>query len=334
MATTIDDTDSSIGYSSGWALLQGSTRQWNGTVHSTSTVGATATFSFRGTGVAVYGTLPAGPSTAATQSQYAIDSGVPVNVSIASQTDAVYADLFFLSPLLTDGLHTLVITNEGTSVEYQLDRIDYNASVNVPVTVSGSSGSSISKTVSTTSSVSHSAAATSPAASSAKSAPVGTIVGSIAAGLLVVLIALLIYFNCRRRKPNAPTTDSETTATPTSWARLGQSITPFNLNDQTTQINGAGPIVNAAASQSSLARHTGFTSPILDSKSAGISPTSPQTHSSSTSPHMSTDPSNTTHPSSQGDSVVHGHAPVDTTAMPLPPIPVLEPPPAYRGQES
>lgn len=331
MATTVDDMNSSISYSSGWVLLQGSTRQWNGTVHSTSTVGATATYSFRGTGVAVYGTLPAGPSTSITQSQYAIDSGIPVNVSLASQTDAVYAQLFFLSSLLSDGLHTIVITNAGSSVEYQLDRIDYNASVNVPVsTVSGSSGSSLSQTVRTTSSVSHSAAATSPASSSAKSAPpVGTIIGSIAAGLLVVLIALLIYFNCRRRKPNAPT--AETAATSSSWARHGQSIIPFNLNDQTTQTNGAGPIGHAAASQSSLARHTGFTlgtSPILDSKSAGISLTSPQAHSSSAFPHLNTDPSNTTRSGSQGDSSVNGNAPVD---LALPPISMLEPPPAYQG---
>lgn len=336
MATTIDDTDSSISYSSGWALLQGSTRQWNGTVHSTSTVGATATFSFRGTGVAVYGTIPAGPSTATTQSQYAIDSGVPVNVSLASQTNAVYADLFFQSSLLSDGLHILVITNDGTSVEYQLDRIDYNASVNVPVsTGSGSSGSSLSQTVRTTSSVSQSAAATSLASSSAKSAPVGTIVGSIAAGLLVVVIALLIYFNCRRRKPNSPT--AETAATSSLWARHGQSITPFNLNDQTTQSNGAGPIAHTAASQSSLARHTGVTlesSPIIYSKSAGISPTSPQTHPSSASFYTSSDPSNMTRSGSQGDSAVNGNAPVDTRALPLPPIPVLEPPPAYHGQEA
>ena len=119
-----------------------------------------------------------------------------------------------------------------------------------------------------------------------------------------------------------------------AWARLGQSVTPFNLNDQTTQTNGAGPMVHTAASQSSLARHTGFTlgsSPILDSKSAGISPASLQTHSSSASPHMNTDPSNTTRPGSQGDSAVNGNAPVDTTALPLPPLPVLEPPPAYQS---
>jgi hypothetical protein len=168
---------------------------------------------YLGTGVAVYGTVPAGPSTGTTQSQYAIDSGVPVNVSLASQTDAVYADLFFLSSLLSDGLHTLVITNTGTSVECQFDRIDYNASVNVPIsTVSGSSGSSLSQTVRTTSSVPQSAATTSHASNSAKSAPVGTIVGSIAAGLLVVLIALLIYFNCRRRKSNGTTAETAATS--------------------------------------------------------------------------------------------------------------------------
>ena len=49
MTATIDDTASSISYSSGWVALEGATRQWDGTVHSTSAVGATATFSFHGT---------------------------------------------------------------------------------------------------------------------------------------------------------------------------------------------------------------------------------------------------------------------------------------------
>ncbi|KIJ92803.1 hypothetical protein K443DRAFT_647876 [Laccaria amethystina LaAM-08-1] len=337
MTATIDDTNSLVSYSSGWVLLQGPTRQWDGTVHSTSTVGATATFSFR-TGVAVYGTIPAGLSTLSAQSQYAIDSGVPFNVSLAlAQTDVVYEVLFFQSSLLSDGLHTLVITNTGTSVEYQLDHIDFNPSTNVPVsTLSGSSGSSSSRVVTTTSSVSRSAAATSPASSSAKSAPVGTIIGSIAAGLLVVLIALLIYFNYRRRKSNATT--AETAASSSSWARHGQSITPFNLNDQTTQTNGVGPIVPTAASQFSLARHTGFTlgsSPILDLKSAGISPASPQTHPLSASWPMNTDPLNTdplntTRSGRRCDSAANGNALLDTTALPLPPIAVLEPPPAYQ----
>ena len=118
-----------------------------------------------------------------------------------------------------------------------------------------------------------------------------------------------------------------------AWARHGQSLTPFNINDHPTQTNGAGPIIHTTISLSSPARHTGFPlglSPILDSKSAGISPTSLQTHPPSASPHMNTDLSNTARPGSQGNSAVNGNALVDTTALPLPPIPVLEPPPAYQ----
>ena len=45
---------------------------------------------------------------------------------------------------------------------------------------------------------------------------------------------------------------------------------------------------------------------------------------------MNTDLSNTARPGSQGNSAVNGNALVDTTALPLPSIPVLEPPPAYQ----
>jgi len=46
----VDDTDASISYAGGnWQLVVGSTRQWGGgTVHSTTSAGATATFRFKG----------------------------------------------------------------------------------------------------------------------------------------------------------------------------------------------------------------------------------------------------------------------------------------------
>ena len=43
-----DDNGGHIAYSSGWVLKRGSTRQWDGAVHSTDTIGATATIRFIG----------------------------------------------------------------------------------------------------------------------------------------------------------------------------------------------------------------------------------------------------------------------------------------------
>jgi hypothetical protein len=46
----IDDFNTSlIQYTGSWDAFTGSTRQWDGTVHSTGQAGATATFQFRGT---------------------------------------------------------------------------------------------------------------------------------------------------------------------------------------------------------------------------------------------------------------------------------------------
>ena len=45
----IDDFNTTlIQYSGSWEGLNGSTRQWDGTAHSTGQAGATATFQFRG----------------------------------------------------------------------------------------------------------------------------------------------------------------------------------------------------------------------------------------------------------------------------------------------
>lgn len=44
----VDDASLTIAYSSGWTMLFGSTRQWNGGVHSTSQAGASGTLLFTG----------------------------------------------------------------------------------------------------------------------------------------------------------------------------------------------------------------------------------------------------------------------------------------------
>ena len=45
----VDDTDASLTYSGEWTLFaNGSSRQWDSTVHSTFQYGATVSFEFRG----------------------------------------------------------------------------------------------------------------------------------------------------------------------------------------------------------------------------------------------------------------------------------------------
>lgn len=45
----VDDNNSNVAYSGNWQLVQGSTRQWDGAVHTTFQRGASAVIRFRGT---------------------------------------------------------------------------------------------------------------------------------------------------------------------------------------------------------------------------------------------------------------------------------------------
>ncbi|TFK37635.1 hypothetical protein BDQ12DRAFT_685022 [Crucibulum laeve] len=129
---SIDDIDSSIGYSGSWNKYIGSTRQWGGgTTHGTTQVGASATFSFRGTSVTVVGTIPVGTET--TTSEYSVDGKAPVSVSFRSGSNAVYDQTFWQSGTLQDGVHSLTITNKASAAEFLLDRIKFIGSEDIPV---------------------------------------------------------------------------------------------------------------------------------------------------------------------------------------------------------
>lgn len=51
----VDDTDASVAYSGQWNLFaNGSSRQWDSTVHSTFQYGATVSFGFRGISLLIF----------------------------------------------------------------------------------------------------------------------------------------------------------------------------------------------------------------------------------------------------------------------------------------
>lgn len=135
-----DDNGGGFAYSSGWSLLQGSSRQWNSAVHTTSQRGASATFrfigaspqrrwplstdAFLGTQINVYVTVPVGSGVV--QSQLSIDGAAPttVNRQCSSQSPS-YMDLFYQASGLQGKAHTLVITNIGTVADLQLDKVEW-----------------------------------------------------------------------------------------------------------------------------------------------------------------------------------------------------------------
>ncbi|KAG5350568.1 hypothetical protein C0989_010355 [Termitomyces sp. Mn162] len=129
MTGLVDDRDPQIAYSGDW-VLGGST-------------GATATFSFTGSLVAVFGTI----STPAV-STYAIDGSVVFTLTADHHTDNVqYKQQFFASDQLSNSYHTLVVTSTFAGASLWIDYFKYAPSAKVTTTVEG--GSSAANTVTT-----------------------------------------------------------------------------------------------------------------------------------------------------------------------------------------
>lgn len=120
-----DDSSSYIAYSGSWGRQVGSSRQWENAIHSTSQAGASATFRWKGSGVQVYGTVPSGSSGTA-KSQYVIDGGSATTVERQVRTDPVYGDMFFELRGMSEGEHSITITNVGGGgADFQLDKIEF-----------------------------------------------------------------------------------------------------------------------------------------------------------------------------------------------------------------
>ncbi|KAH6910888.1 hypothetical protein BKA70DRAFT_1268850 [Coprinopsis sp. MPI-PUGE-AT-0042] len=104
----IDDTSSQIGYSGSWSTLKGSSRQWEGGVHSTTQNGASAVLRFKGVAVLFRGTVPSGSGNQVFR--YQIDDGASREVSTPSA--------------LMRGSTTITLTNAG-GAPFQVDMLEY-----------------------------------------------------------------------------------------------------------------------------------------------------------------------------------------------------------------
>lgn len=104
----IDDIDASVAYSGTWQATASEERSYHNTLHWTDTVGSKATFTFTGISVMAYGTVRGSDTP---QSSYSIDGGSSTTFKPSSQVLSRYGVLFYTSPSLQNGQHTLVITN-------------------------------------------------------------------------------------------------------------------------------------------------------------------------------------------------------------------------------
>ncbi|OCH86776.1 hypothetical protein OBBRIDRAFT_204098 [Obba rivulosa] len=109
----VDDSDTRIAYSKNSWTHQDGTCQYNNTVSLCRVLGGTASFSFVGTHISVFGTR--GPTGVYQEnSSYVVDDGVPAFWTNASDILSVECQVqFYASPQLPESEHTLVITNFG-----------------------------------------------------------------------------------------------------------------------------------------------------------------------------------------------------------------------------
>ncbi|KAF6746644.1 hypothetical protein DFP72DRAFT_1152069 [Ephemerocybe angulata] len=144
----VDDTNSNVKYSGYWE----SSYEYGATVHSTWDWNSKATFSFRGTNVIVYGTIPQGNGETVPIA-FSLDGGTAVTRSKTSGSKAVTNQVWYDSGTIADADHTIsIIYRSEVDMAFQLDRIEYVASKPQTTTVVQTSTSTTVVTYTSTSS--------------------------------------------------------------------------------------------------------------------------------------------------------------------------------------
>ncbi|KAJ7441116.1 hypothetical protein FB451DRAFT_1299070 [Mycena latifolia] len=123
----VDDRDADIQYASTWNDA-GSAVEFNGTTKWSPLQGSTASFTFVGTSIIVYGTV--GANSPETSLSFAVDGSIRGSyISPTGLPSAIHHAPLWTSPMITNGSHTLVITQQ-TAVQTGgvifLDYIQYN----------------------------------------------------------------------------------------------------------------------------------------------------------------------------------------------------------------
>ncbi|KAL4265541.1 hypothetical protein AB1N83_004072 [Pleurotus pulmonarius] len=184
----IDNADAQIQYSPGWRA-NGSPNEYKRTTSNTETRGASFTFKFVGSSVAVYGTLD---SATLPNTTYVLDGGNPFPFFGQPQSQVQYQQVFYASPALPYAEHTLVgsCADEGGRVI-----LDYLL-IEVPVE------SPTSTTLPTPTS------AVPVAVNSKPASPTAAIVGGVLGGLLLLMTILASYLWYRQSRGTSTKTSS------------------------------------------------------------------------------------------------------------------------------
>ncbi|EKM50819.1 uncharacterized protein PHACADRAFT_213681 [Phanerochaete carnosa HHB-10118-sp] len=123
----VDDRDPTVFYSGNWSLAGNNETEFDGTTHGALTNGSTIEFTFNGTSVTFYGTVPGAPTGSPSTSSFMVDNGEKVLVMTPQPADPMYQYAYFASGPLEDGMHTLVVTAVNTDQEDMLwfDYLEY-----------------------------------------------------------------------------------------------------------------------------------------------------------------------------------------------------------------
>ncbi|PFH49426.1 hypothetical protein AMATHDRAFT_4940 [Amanita thiersii Skay4041] len=130
----IDDRDNNIMYAGGdWiAGFKQGISEYKRTVHSTNHSGSRLAYAFRGTSISAFGTLGnLSNSSVPPSGNFIIDNSPAVSFQTHPVDTTLYRQMFFQSPDLSDGLHTLLMTVSSDQVTFWLDYLMVTPSVGI-----------------------------------------------------------------------------------------------------------------------------------------------------------------------------------------------------------
>ncbi|KAJ6457570.1 hypothetical protein DFH09DRAFT_1232789 [Mycena vulgaris] len=124
----VDDSDPLIRYAGSWSGA-GSNVEFNKTTKVSRVQGSTATFSFVGTSIVVYGSVgPSDLNSPLPSMSFSVDGSVIGSYTAPDLTSSIHHEALWASPTMKTGSHTLVITQTAAQAGAVifLDYIQYN----------------------------------------------------------------------------------------------------------------------------------------------------------------------------------------------------------------
>ncbi|KAF7368604.1 hypothetical protein MVEN_00184300 [Mycena venus] len=201
------DGDTALNYSSGWK---------EDGAQLTQTQNAQVTLNFHGTSASLIGYVPHQYPPNATSASYTIDGGIPITfplygLSPSNQNTTQYNSLFFTTPTLSDGFHSLTVTHGG-DIDHTPLAVNY-------FYVTNTTGTSLVQT-----------SAPSPTSSSnsntlPRRSRTGIIAGGAIGGLVLLALLAVLCFWRRKRK----TRDVEEAATNPYPMVMADGVPPRTL---------------------------------------------------------------------------------------------------------